>query len=159
MADHHFVIIGNGPAGNQAALTLRDKAPDARITLISRHPGGCYRPHLLPHFIAGQIEEEALYVFSPSSYKDKNIKLRSGQEVAAIDLEKREIVLDHKEVVAFHGLILAVGGRPRTTSRSPARSSRRSHPSRSFRFPQARRPTSSLCSEARRSTPTRETGQ
>ncbi len=117
MVEQHFVIIGNGPAGNQAALTLRDKAPDARITLISRHRGGCYRPHLLPHLVAGEISEEGVYVFSPSSYKDKNIKLRSGQEVVDINLERREIILDHKEIVPFHGLIIAVGGKPRIPER------------------------------------------
>jgi NAD(P)H-nitrite reductase large subunit len=113
MIEQHFVVIGNGPAGNQAALTLREKAPDARITLISRHQGGCYRPHLLPQLVSGKIEEEGLYVFSPSSYKDKGIKLRSGQEVVAINPDRREIVLDHKEVIPFHGLIIAVGGSPR----------------------------------------------
>ena len=112
MAEHHFVVIGNGPAGNQAALTLREKAPHARITLISRHGGGSYRSHLLPDLVAGKIEEEAIYVFSPSSYKDNRIKLRSGQEVVDVNLETRQIILDHKEVLSFHGLIIAVGGKP-----------------------------------------------
>lgn len=120
MAEQHFVVIGNGPSGNQAALTLQNRVPDARITLISRHQGGCYRPHLLPHLVSGKIEEEALYVFSPSSYKDKGIKLRSGQEVVGINLEPREIVLDHKEVIPFDGLIIAVGGKPRIPARLSA---------------------------------------
>lgn len=113
MDEQHFIIIGNGPAGNQAALTLRNKAPDARITLISRHSGGCYRPQLLPHFISGKIEAESLFVFSPSSYKEKNIKLYNGQEVVSINLNKREIVMEHKEVLHFDGLIIATGGIPR----------------------------------------------
>jgi len=113
MAEQHFVVIGNGPAGNEAALTLRHHAPEARVTIISKQWGGCYRPHLLPHLIAGKLAEENLYVFSAASYKDKGIKLRSGQEVVAVHPDKREIILDHKEIIPFDGLIIAVGGRPR----------------------------------------------
>ncbi len=112
MAEQHFVVIGNGPAGNEAALTIRHRAPEARVTIISKQRGGCYRPHLLPRMITGKIEEETLYVFAPSSYKDMDIKLRSGQEVVDINLERHEITLDHKEIISFDGLIIAVGGRP-----------------------------------------------
>ena len=31
----HYVIIGNGPAGDQAAHELRRRDPDGRITLIT----------------------------------------------------------------------------------------------------------------------------
>ncbi|MCG6878451.1 MAG: NAD(P)/FAD-dependent oxidoreductase [Deltaproteobacteria bacterium] len=113
MAEQHFVVIGNGPAGNEAALTLRHHAPEARVTIISREWGGCYRPHLLPQFVAGKLTEENLYVFSAASYKDNRIKLRSGQEVVTVHPDKREIILDHKEILPFDGLIIAVGGRPR----------------------------------------------
>ncbi len=113
MAEQHFVVIGNGPAGNEAALTLRHHAPKARVTVISKEWGGCYRPHLLPFFIAGELALEKLYVSTPTSYKEKGIKLRGGQEVVAVHPDKGEIVLDHKEIISFDGLILAVGGRPR----------------------------------------------
>jgi NADPH-dependent 2,4-dienoyl-CoA reductase/sulfur reductase-like enzyme len=113
MSEQHFIIIGNGPAGNQAALTLSETVSDSRVTLISKHAGGCYRPHLLPHFVAGELHEEELYVFSPSSYKDMGIKLRSGQEVVGIDLDRRQVILDHREVLPFDGIIIAVGGKPR----------------------------------------------
>ena len=113
MSGDHFVIIGNGPAGNQAALSLRECAPHARITLISRDHGGCYRPHLLPRFIAGEIVEEDLYVSTVDEYREKGIKLRSGQQVVDADLSGRKLILDHKEVIPFTGLIIAVGGTPR----------------------------------------------
>jgi len=113
MAEQHFVVIGNGPAGNKAALTLRLEDPDARITLINRARGGSYRPHLLPHFVAGRIEEEDLCIFSPASYKERDIKLRCGQEVIGVDFDRREIFLDHREKLSFDGLIIAVGGKPR----------------------------------------------
>ena len=113
MSGDHFVIIGNGPAGNQAALSLRECAPHARITLISRDHGGCYRPHLLPRFIAREIVEEDLYVSTVDEYREKGIKLRSGQQVVDADLSGRKLILDHKEVIPFTGLIIAVGGTPR----------------------------------------------
>ena len=113
MSDEHFVVIGNGPAGNQAALTLREEAPEARVTLISRDPESCYRPHMLPGLIAGETSEGALFVSSRESYKAKGIKLRSGQGVVRINPALRALILDHREILHYTGLIIAVGGRPR----------------------------------------------
>ncbi len=113
MREEHFVIIGNGPAGNQAAFTLREKLPDARITMIDKESVGCYKPNLLPEYIAGKVSEEKLYVSPFELYKSKGIKLRLGQKVVDVNLENREITLDHKEIIRFSGLILALGGKPR----------------------------------------------
>jgi NAD(P)H-nitrite reductase large subunit len=113
MSEEHLIVIGNGPAGNQAAHTLKDKAPEARITLISRDQKGFYKPCLLPDYLAGSISEEQIYLSTVDSYDEKGIKLRSGQEVVDVNPRERKIVLDHKEVVRFDGLIIAVGGKPR----------------------------------------------
>lgn len=117
MSEKHFVVIGNGPAGHQAAFTLRQEAPSARITMISKERGSCYSPHLLPDFIAGKIREKDLYVSPIGFYKEQGIKLRCCQEVAELNLQRRELILEHKEVVPFDGLIIAVGGRPRIPER------------------------------------------
>lgn len=117
MVEDHFVIVGSGPAGHSAALTLRKKDPNARVTLINREGKGCYHPYLLPSFIAGKVDEESLYVSPVTSYKERGIKLRSGQKVVDLNLEKRQVILEHKEVIPFSGLIIAVGGRPRIPER------------------------------------------
>jgi len=113
MAEEHIVIIGNGPAGNQAALSVRENDPEIRITLISREGGPCCRPHLFPDLIAGKIAEEALYACPLDTYWERGIKLRTGQEVVGLNLTERALLLEHREVVPFTGLIVAVGGRPR----------------------------------------------
>ena len=53
MSEGHIVIIGNGPAGNQAAISIRENDPEVQITLISRESGACCRPKLFPDLIAG----------------------------------------------------------------------------------------------------------
>jgi len=113
MSEEHLIVIGNGPAGNQAAQTLKEKAPEARVTLISKDQEGAYKPCFLPDYMAGIITEDQIYLSTLNTYKEKGIKLRSGQAVVDVDPRKREIVLDHKEVIRFDGLIIAVGGKPR----------------------------------------------
>jgi NAD(P)H-nitrite reductase large subunit len=113
MAKEHFVVIGNGPAGYEAAMTLKGKAADAYVTVISSDRASCYMPHLLPDLIAGKIPEETLYVCPTAAYGEKGVKLRTGQRVAGVNLQQKGVILNHKEIVGFTGLIIAVGGKPR----------------------------------------------
>jgi NAD(P)H-nitrite reductase large subunit len=113
MAQEHCVIIGNGPAANQAALTLRENSSDTRITIVGQEPFLHYRPYLLPEYIAGRLSQEDLCVNPPAFYKDCGIKVRLGQRVVHVDFNKRELVLDHKEVISFGGLIIACGSKQR----------------------------------------------
>jgi NAD(P)H-nitrite reductase large subunit len=113
MSQEHLVIIGNGPSGYAAALTLREILPEERITLISRERQPSYFPRFLPDLIAGKIEEEQIFASALSTYKENNIRLRSGQQVVDLDPNRRELILDHKECLPFDGLIIAVGGKPR----------------------------------------------
>lgn len=113
MSEEHFVVIGNGPAGQQAALTLREQVPNARVTILTKDHESCYRPHLLPELLSGTMPESSVFACSPESYVESGIKLRTGQTVAHLDPGHRTLILDHKEVVSFTGLVIAVGGTPR----------------------------------------------
>ena len=57
--------------------------------------------------------EDALCDASFKDCETLGIKLRCGQEAVGLDPEKKELILDHKEILRFDGLVIAVGGRPR----------------------------------------------
>jgi len=113
MAHDRCIIIGNGPAANHAALALREQSPRMQVTVVGQEPVRYYKPHLLPEYIAGKLSEEDLFVNPLPFYKDREIKLRLGQQVVDVNFSRREVVLGHKEVMPFDGLIIACGGRPR----------------------------------------------
>ena len=117
MATKRYVIIGNGPAGQEAAFTLRKAAPDARISVIGKEAYRCYQPNLLPQFVTGQCGLSDLYLKPLEAYQLENIRLRLGQEVTRVDLTSKELLLAHNETVKFDGLILAVGGKARIPER------------------------------------------
>ncbi|MFH1091556.1 MAG: FAD/NAD(P)-binding oxidoreductase [Pseudomonadota bacterium] len=113
MAEKHFIVIGNGPAGREAATTLRTKDPHSRITVISREHHGHYQSRMLPDFICGRVKLPNLFTTPFDFYEERGLKLRLGQLVVSLDLDRRNLVLDHQEVIPFSGLIIAVGGKPR----------------------------------------------
>jgi NAD(P)H-nitrite reductase large subunit len=107
------VVIGNGPAGNKAAVILREHAPEVRVTVIGQETVHQYQPNLLPNYIAGKSSEADLYVTDSDFYRERDIKLRLGQRVVNVDFDNRDLILDHNERIRFTGLIVACGGKPR----------------------------------------------
>ena len=113
MSQEHYVIIGNGAAGNSAAAFIRDTDKNNPITLISDEFALYYYRHRLPSFIAGDIPENRIYVHPASYYKSRSIRLRLGQPVQKIDFSERSIFLKHMEKINYSKLVLCLGGKPR----------------------------------------------
>ncbi|MCG8566779.1 MAG: FAD-dependent oxidoreductase [Desulfobacterales bacterium] len=109
----HYVIIGNGPAGNKAALTLREKDPQARVTLVSDENIPFYYKPRLTGYITGDLPESALMVRNNEFYADHDIRLRLGQQVERILPLEKKIVFQHMEDVQYSQLIIASGSRAR----------------------------------------------
>lgn len=109
----HYVILGNGPAGNNAASFLRKNDKDARITIISDENIPFYYKPGLTRYITGDLSASDLIVESLPNYQERNIRLRLGQIVDQIDPEKKIVFLRHKEKIHYTKLVIATGSRAR----------------------------------------------
>lgn len=109
----HYVILGNGPAGNNAASFLRENDKDAKITIISDENIPFYYKPGLTRYITGDLAVSDLLVESLPSYRERNIRLRLGQIVDKIDPEQKIVFLRHKENVHYTKLVIASGSRAR----------------------------------------------
>ncbi|RMF11209.1 MAG: pyridine nucleotide-disulfide oxidoreductase [Alphaproteobacteria bacterium] len=109
-----FIIVGAGQAGGQAAATLRSKGFEGRIVLIGEENYVPYeRPPLSKAFLAGELPVEKTFLKKPDFYDNKNIELRLGRRVVAIDRQARTVNLDNGESIGYDKLLLATGSRVR----------------------------------------------
>jgi 3-phenylpropionate/trans-cinnamate dioxygenase ferredoxin reductase subunit len=107
------VIVGAALAGAKAAETLREEGFDGRVVLLGAEDERPYeRPPLSKDYLRGETEREGPYVHPREFYDEKDIELRIGLSVTALDLAAREVVID-QERLAFTRLLLATGAEPR----------------------------------------------
>ncbi|THB76371.1 MAG: hypothetical protein D3926_17775 [Desulfobacteraceae bacterium] len=109
-SNDHYVIAGNGPAGNAALNTLRKNDPESRITIISDESVGFYSKPRLCSYISGRIEEDELFIHEDLSFD--NTRLRLGQHIQSIDPDQKIIFLSHMEKINYTKLIIASGSKP-----------------------------------------------
>ena len=108
------LIVGAGQAAVQAAEGLRAGGFTGEVTILGDEPVGPYhRPPLSKAWLAGEVEAAQLVMRSAEVLARKNISLRTGVRVAAIDRSARCVTLADGQVLPYRGLVLATGSRPR----------------------------------------------
>jgi 3-phenylpropionate/trans-cinnamate dioxygenase ferredoxin reductase subunit len=107
-------IVGAGPCGAVAAITLREDGFDGRVLLIGDEPEVPYeRPPLSKAFLRGKQAPDQFLVYPDSWYAAYEINLVSGVRVERLDLAARALELADGRRVASDRVLLATGGRPR----------------------------------------------
>ncbi len=106
----HYVIIGNGVSGNEAAWHLRQRDPDSRITVITAGKLLFINRYELPKLFSGVEDWRQLLVHPPAYYEEERITLRRNTWVSKVDAARRVIALRHKEEVSYDKLLVASGG-------------------------------------------------
>lgn len=110
-----IVIVGAGQAAVQTAEALRSLGCTESITLLGDEPHAPYhRPPLSKAWLAGEADAAQLVMRAPDALARKQIELRTGARVVAIDRAARAVRLADGTALPYRGLVLATGSRPRT---------------------------------------------
>jgi NAD(P)H-nitrite reductase large subunit len=107
----HNVIIGNGSAGNGAAMTLRERDPDCRITIITMSSLPFYNRYDLPRIFEGCHDWREILAHPASYYDEQAITLRRHSRAIEVDSRARTISFAHNEKMRYDRLLVCAGGR------------------------------------------------
>src|SRR5262245_46078864 len=109
-----MVIVGTGPAGIAAAVSLRESGWDGEITIIGAELAPPYeRPPLSKGFISAKAPLDPVPLLDKGRRQSLGITLLSGCPVAAIDRASRQVLLASGDTVPYRALLIATGAKPR----------------------------------------------
>ena len=91
-----LVVIGNGMAGARTVeeILARDGAQQFAITMFGDEPYGNYNRIMLSHVLAGEEEDDAIFLNSLAWYDENGITLNAGVRVTRIDRFARVVFAD-----------------------------------------------------------------
>jgi len=108
------VIVGTGHGGAQAAIALRQHGHEDSILMIGRDDAPPYeRPPLSKEYLAGDKGFERIMIRPEKFWAEKQIDLRLGAAVTAIDPARHTLTLSAGGHVTYRKLIWSGGGDPR----------------------------------------------
>lgn len=112
----HYVIIGAGPAGVNAAEHLRKYDPSGQITMLVAEDVPPYSRMALPYFLVGNIEAEGTYLRKKANhFESLNITLKQGR-ASSVGTGAKRITLLGGETLDYDKLLVASGA---TATRPP----------------------------------------
>jgi 3-phenylpropionate/trans-cinnamate dioxygenase ferredoxin reductase subunit len=112
-----IVIVGAGQAAGQAAASLRQEGFEGDITILGDEAHPPYqRPPLSKQYLSGEQELDRVYLRPEKFYGDKNISLRTGVTVTAIDPNSKQVTTADDQHLDYDSLLLCTGSRPRRLS-------------------------------------------
>ncbi len=109
----HHVIVGNGMAGMEAALALRARDGEARISIVSAEHDHLFSRPALMYIFAGQTSLRDTEPYDHGLYDRLRFERVRGR-VASVDTARRSLRFEDGSTLGYDKLLLAVGskGRP-----------------------------------------------
>jgi len=109
-----LVVIGGSAAGMSAAARARRLDASLDIVVLERGAHVSWAACGLPYYLSGRVKTlEELIMHTPAYFeRERNIRVRTGAEVVAIQPQRRQLALRGHEYLAYDKLVIATGGRP-----------------------------------------------
>jgi apoptosis-inducing factor 3 len=112
-APDSVVIVGAGPAGLVAALTLRREGYDGPVTWVGAEATPPVdRPNLSKDYLAGKAPEDWIPLRPAETYRELRIEPATGVEAVALDPKARRVTLSDGRAIPYGALLLATGAEP-----------------------------------------------
>lgn len=108
----HYVILGNGIAGMEAAITLRNRDSTARITLVSAEHDHFFSRTALMYILCGQLRVEDTEPYGRDLYRRMRFE-RVGGRVTGLEPSVKTLIFEDGGRLGYDRLLLAVGSRGR----------------------------------------------
>ena len=104
-----YLIIGNGVAGTEAALTIRKNDPEGEITIISESGHlFYYRPKLID-YLAGEITQDKFTIYKSEFYEKKNIQNILSTKIVKLVSQEKMVISEDGTKYAYDRLLLSTG--------------------------------------------------
>ncbi|MDQ2050504.1 FAD-dependent oxidoreductase [Natronolimnohabitans sp. A-GB9] len=108
----HYVIIGDGISGSSAAETLREKDPEAKITVITDEGEPLYNRILIKEHAKGKLPEAPISIHDEGWYEERDIDLSLNTHVTSVDTDARIVHTHEGDELEYDKLLVATGGTP-----------------------------------------------
>lgn len=107
-----FVILGDGIAGSSAAETLRERDPEADVTVITEEGEALYNRILIKEYAKGKLPEAPIAIHDEDWYADRSIDLELDTHVIDVDVHERTVTAADGRQFDYDRLLVATGGTP-----------------------------------------------
>ncbi len=113
VAEMRIVIIGNGVAGMEAALAVREREPEWPITLVSEESDHFFSRTALMWVFSGQMSHRDIEPLERDAYARLGLR-RVRARATGVDVEaKRVLLAGGHEPLPYDRLLIACGSQPR----------------------------------------------
>lgn len=107
-----YLILGGGAAGTAAAAAIRRRDNAAKIVVATEETAAPYLRPLLPDFISGDVDAEAIRDPQGEALAGLGIEVRRGTRASRVDAAKNRVLFSDRTSETYQVLLVATGGKP-----------------------------------------------